>query len=379
MAILVLNCGSSSIKYTLYDWADGHVLNHGNSDRVTDYDESLEAIFSDLETRLQGGLSSIRAVGHRVVHGGRSFLKPHIIDPDVLEVIRTYSNLAPLHNPPNIAGIEFATRRLPSASQVAVFDTSFHSSIPPEAHHYAIPAAIAKKYRISRYGFHGTSHKYVHDRAALLCGFGDDPTGLSIITCHLGNGCSVSAVRDGKCLDTSMGFTPLEGLVMGSRTGDMDPAIVLFLMGPFGGSFSFEQVNQILNWESGLKGLSELSSDVRDLLEARSRGHEGAALALSVFAYRLKKYICAYHGILSGADALVFTAGIGENSPEVRSEALTGLESIGIALDEEKNASVRGAEAEITGRRSRTRIFVIPTDEDLMIYRETLKILENNQ
>lgn len=375
MPILVFNCGSSSIKYTLYEKTSSEVIHHGVEERVIDYSESLEKIFSGLDALLPGGLSSVEAVGHRVVHGGRRFRHPHLIDSRVLEGIRSYAELAPLHNPPNIRGIEFAAHRLPGIFQVAVFDTSFHSNMPPEAHNYALPIEMAKEYRIRRYGFHGISHNYVHDRAAQLCSPGNGG-GLGIITCHLGNGCSVAAVLDSQCVDTSMGFTPLEGLVMGTRSGDMDPAIVHYLMSPEGGGLTDDRIHDLLNRESGLKGLSDLSSDVRDLLAARSQGHEGAALALSVFTYRLKKYICAYHGVLAGADALVFTAGIGENSPQIRSETLEGLEPLGFVLDEGANDAVKGKEAEITGKGGKVRIFVIPTDEDYMIFKETLKLLE---
>ena len=375
MLILIFNCGSSSIKYTLYEKASGEVIHHGIEERVTDYDGSLEKIFSGLDNLLPGGISSVDAIGHRVVHGGRRFRHAHLIDSHVMKGIRSYADLAPLHNPPNIRGIEFAAHRLPGARQVAVFDTSFHSGIPPEAHNYALPMELAKKYRIRRYGFHGISHEYVHDRAVRICGTkGADE--LKVITCHLGNGCSIAAVRGGLCIDTSMGFTPLEGLVMGTRCGDMDPAIVHFLMSPEGGGFADDQIHDLLNRESGLKGLSGLSSDVRDLLGARSQGHEGAALALSVFTYRLKKYICAYHGVLGGANALVFTAGIGENSPEIRSETLEGLEPLGFVLSQNANEQAVGREAEITGEGGKVRIFVIPTDEDYMIYQEVLKILE---
>jgi acetate kinase len=376
MPILVFNCGSSSIKYTLYDKNSGEVIHRGLEERITDYSRSLEKIFSRFDTLLEDGLASIEAVGHRVVHGGRRFRFPHLVDTGVLEGIRSYAELAPLHNPPNIRGIEHAARRLPDAAQVAVFDTSFHSGIPPEAHNYAIPVNLAKEHMIRRYGFHGISHNYVYDRAV---GYLDavGPEGPKVITCHLGNGCSAAAVRNGRCIDTSMGFTPLEGLVMGTRSGDLDPAIVHFFMSRDGGGFTDDEVYDLLNRESGLKGLSGLSADVRDLLEARETGHEGAAIALSVFTYRLKKYICAYHGVLNGTDALVFTAGIGENSPEIRSEALEGLDALGFVLDKDRNSTVMGTEAEITGKGGKVRIFVIPTDEDLMIFRETLKIIRS--
>jgi len=378
MPLLVFNCGSSSIKYTLYEKESGEVILHGIEERVTDYSESFGKIFSELDHLLPGGLHTIEAVGHRVVHGGWSFRSAHLIDPVVMEGIRSCVELAPLHNPPNIRGIEFSAQRLPWARQVAVFDTSFHSTIPPEAYNYALPFEMARERRIRRYGFHGISHNYVHDRAAQLCSSkGGDR--LGVITCHLGYGCSIAAVLDGRCIDTSMGYTPLEGLVMGTRCGDLDPAIVHYLMSPEGGHFSEDRIHDLLNRESGLKGLSGLSADVRDLLSARSKGHEGAALALSVFTYRLRKYICAYHGVLSGADALVFTAGIGENSPEMRSETLTGLEPLGFILDEELNQTTVGVEREITGKGGTIRIFVIPTDEDYMIFKETVKLIRDKR
>jgi acetate kinase len=377
MAILVLNCGSSSIKFTLYGDRDEEPIHHGITERVTDHRDSLKGIFHDIQALLPGGLSSLRAVGHRVVHGGRRFRGPHIIDDTVLAGIREYSELAPLHNPPNIMGIEEASRMLPDALQVAVFDTSFHSSIPPHAHNYAIPMELAREHRIRRYGFHGISHQYIHDRAVELArGPSDGGEAIGrVITCHLGAGCSISTVLQGKCVDTSMGFTPLEGLVMGTRSGDLDPAIVHYLLSPEGGRMSAEQVHDLLNRDSGLKGLSGLSADVRDLLQARDDGHEGAALALSVFSYRLKKYIAAYHGVLGGAQALVFAGGIGENSPEIRAEALDGLQGLGFVMDSETNAGAVGVEREITGEGSTVRIFVIPTDEDRMIYQEVRKLL----
>ncbi len=377
MAILVFNCGSSSIKYTLYDSSAGKVLHHGLQDRVTDYNRSLEEIFGILEPFLAGGFDSIEAVGHRVVHGGRRFRQPQLVDGAVLEGIRAYNHLAPLHNPPNLRGIDFSVRRLPRAVQVAVFDTSFHSHIPPEAHNYALPMELARKHMIRRYGFHGISHQFVHGRAARYF-TQEERQGLKVITCHLGNGCSIAAIRDGRCVDTSMGFTPLEGLVMGTRCGDLDPAIVHYLMSPEGGDMTEDDIYILLNRESGLKGLSGLSSDVRDLLEARAAGHEGASLALSVFTYRLKRYIASYHGILGRAHALVFTAGIGENAPDIRRESVEGLEPLGFVLDDGKNASAVGREAEITGEGGGVRVFVIPTDEDLMIFQETVRVLHSD-
>jgi acetate kinase len=373
--VLVLNCGSSSVKYTVYAHESGRVVLHGTEDRVTDYDWVLNGVFvrtADLST---GGLSSVIAVGHRVVHGGRRFNRAHLVDGEVLEGICGYTDLAPLHNPFNILGIEYATARLPGTPQVAVFDTSFHSAIPSRAHNYAIPLEMAIEHRIRRYGFHGISHHYVHDRAVEMTG-NDGADGLKVITCHLGAGCSIAAVKDGCCIDTSMGFTPLEGLVMGTRCGDLDPAVVHYLMSPDGGGMSSDRVHNLLNRESGLKGLSGLSADVRDLLKARGEGHEGARLALSVFNYRLKKYIGAYHAVLEGADILVFTAGIGENSPEIRAEAVEGLESLGFVLNTEANSEAGGKERVISAPGSGVRILVIPTDEDRMIYRETIRVLD---
>ena len=377
MAVLVLNCGSSSIKFALYGDQGEEPIHHGVTERVTDHRDSLTEIFSEIEALLPGGLSSLRAVGHRVVHGGRRFRGPQVVDATVLTGIRGYAELAPLHNPPNIMGIEESVKLAPDALQVAVFDTSFHSAIPPRAHNYAIPMELARKHRIRRYGFHGISHQYIHDRAVELAGGVEKNRG--VITCHLGAGCSIAAVSGGRCVDTSMGFTPLEGLVMATRSGDLDPAIVHYLLSPEGGKMSDEQVHELLNRDSGLKGLSGLSGDVRDLLTARNDGHEGAALALSVFTYRLKKYIAAYHGVLGGAQALVFAGGIGENSPEIRVEALAGLEALGFVLDPEANAQAVGLEKEITGEGSNVRIFVIPTDEDRMIFEEVKKLLDSTK
>jgi acetate kinase len=372
--ILVLNCGSSSVKYTVYERNSGLVVLRGSEDRVTDYSRALSGAFESTEALPHGGLSSVTAVGHRVVHGGRKFRWAHRVDEDVLNGIRNYVELAPLHNPFNILGIEYAAQRLPGVPQVAVFDTSFHSDIPPKAHNYAIPLEMAMEHRIRRYGFHGISHHYVHDRALELS---ENPgtKDLNVITCHLGAGCSIAAVKGGRCVDTSMGFTPLEGLVMGTRCGDLDPAVVHYLMSPEGGGMSDDEVHDLLNKKSGLKGLSGLSSDVRDLLKAKKEGHEGARLALSVFTYRLKKYIGAYHAVLGGADILVFTAGIGENSPEIRAQSLEGLESLGFILNVGINSETIGTEGMISTSGSRVRIFVIPTDEDRMIYKETVRLI----
>lgn len=375
--VVVLNCGSSSVKYTFFESGSGREILRGMEDRVTDYDAALRKVLEKASALPGGGLSSICALGHRVVHGGRKFRWAHRINDEVLAGIRHYCDLAPLHNPYNLLGIEFWASHLPGVLQVAVFDTSWHSSIPPRAHNYAIPLKMAMEYRIRRYGFHGISHHYVHDRAIEFLEY-HGRKDLNIITCHLGAGCSIAAAKGGRCLDTSMGFTPLEGLVMGTRCGDLDPAVIPFLMSPEGGNLTIEQVNDLLNKESGLMGLSDLSPDVRDLLKAREERHEGAWLALSVFTYRLKKYIGAYHAALGGADILVFTAGIGENSPEVRAETLEGMEKLGFVLNIGANAETIGTENLISSRESKVQILVIPTDEDRMIFKETVRLVKSS-
>ncbi len=372
--VVVLNCGSSSVKYTAYESQSGREILRGMEDRVTDYDAALEKVVEKASALPGGGLDSICAIGHRVVHGGRKFRWPHRVNDEVLEGIEDYCDLAPLHNPFNLLGIKFWASRLPGVLQVAVFDTSFHSTIPTHAHHYAIPLKVALENRIRRYGFHGISHHYVHDRAIEFLEY-HHRKDLNVITCHLGAGCSITAVKGGRCVDTSMGFTPLEGLVMGTRCGDIDPAVIPFLMSPEGEGMNIEEVNDLLNKKSGLAGLSDLSSDVRDLLKARQERHEGAWLALAVFTYRLKKYIGAYHAALGGTDILVFTAGIGENSPEIRAETLEGLEKLGFVLNVGVNAETRGTEGIISSRESPVKILVIPTDEDRMIFKETVRLL----
>jgi acetate kinase len=381
MSILVLNCGSSSVKYTLFGHPGGKVLLHGTDERVEDYAVSFARLFAGVGRALPRGLDSILGVGHRVVHGGARFVQARRVDAAMMDELRLTAPLAPLHNPHNIRGIEHACRVLPGVPQVAVFDTAFHAALPAHAFSYALPASVREKTGIRRYGFHGISYAWVHRRLYHLLGR-RSPRGFSAILCHLGNGCSAAAVKDGVCVDTSMGFTPLEGLVMGTRCGDLDPAVVLRLLGPTAPSsagargLTRSRLFHLLNSESGLLGLSGLSADVRDLTKAAGEGHEGARLALSVFAYRLKKCIAAYHGVLGGADTLVFTAGIGENSPSLRAQALAGMEGLGFALDPEKNAATTGGrEGEITGGGGKVRVFVIPTDEDRMIYREAAHLI----
>jgi len=397
MKILVINCGSSSIKYKLLDInKKEEVLAQGNLQRIGERNSLQLHFLGDRKIRIeekianhkQGlnqllnlivdkdkgileDLSQISAIGHRVVHGGEKFLQPSLIDEKVINTIRKLIPLAPLHNPPNLAGIEAARSLLPRTPQVAVFDTAFHQSLPPKAFLYGLPYEYYKKYGIRRYGFHGTSHKYVAQKAAKAMGTSLEK--LKMISCHLGNGCSITAIQGGKSIDTSMGFTPLEGLVMGTRCGDLDPALVLWLIKQEG--LRPAELEDVLNTKSGLLGISGLSNDVRDLQKAEQTGNHLAKLALDIFVYRIKKYIGAYSAILSGLDGLVFTGGIGENGAEIRRHICDGLEFLGIDLDEEKNKRV---DSEVISKNnSSVKILVIPTDEEIMIARETQKIIQN--
>ncbi len=396
--ILVVNCGSSSIKYKLFD-ADSlkgvssglleriggrpAVLRHeagGASAKrevdVSNHRQGLELILKVLleaEPKAIGSLEEIVAVGHRVVHGGDSFFESILVDEKVLEVLRKWSHLAPLHNPPNIAGIEAARSLLPRVPQVAVFDTAFHQTMPETAYLYAIPFELYEKLGIRRYGFHGTSHKYVAQKAAEI--IGEPIEKLRIITCHLGNGCSITAVKNGRSIDTSMGFTPLEGLVMGTRSGDIDPSIVFYLIGE---GFSPREVEDMLNKKSGLLGVSGVSNDIRDVEREAEAGSKRARLALEIFAYRAKKYIGAYAAALGGFDVLVFTGGIGENDPLMRRMICENMGFLGLEIDEEANRSTVGKTGVISGEQSRVRVLVIPTDEELAIAEETRKRLLNH-
>ncbi|SDX06901.1 acetate/propionate family kinase [Tepidimicrobium xylanilyticum] len=397
MNILVINCGSSSLKYQLLDMKEEQVLAKGlverigiegsrikhtttGKDQVTieepmkDHKKALEMVLNALVDSEYGAIKSmdeIEAVGHRVVHGGEKFANSVIIDDEVMKAIRECIELAPLHNPPNIMGIEACKELMPNTPMVAVFDTAFHQTIPKANYMYPLPYELYEKYGIRKYGFHGTSHKYVSQRAAELLGRPIEE--LNIVTCHLGNGASVCAVQGGKSVETSMGFTPLEGLAMGTRSGDVDPAVILFIMEKEG--LSFDEVNELLNKKSGVLGLSGISSDFRDLEEEAAKGNERALLALQLFCNRVKKYIGAYVALMCRIDALVFTAGIGENSPAVREHICNGLECINIKLDKELN-QVRGKEARLNSDLTSTAIFVIPTNEELMIARETKELVE---
>ncbi|NLW22249.1 MAG: acetate kinase [Tissierellia bacterium] len=396
MKILVINCGSSSLKYQLLNMENEEVLAKGLVERIgiegsrvkhkavgkeeviieeamEDHRRALELVLNALVDPEHGVIESmdeIGAVGHRVVHGGEKFSSSTIIDDEVLKAIYDCIELAPLHNPPNIMGIEACRQLMPNTPMVAVFDTAFHQTIPPANYMYPLPYELYEKYGIRKYGFHGTSHKYVALRAAEMVHRPIET--LNIVTCHLGNGASVCAIQGGKSIETSMGFTPLEGLAMGTRSGDVDPAVIPFIMEKE--NMSFEEVNEMLNKKSGVLGLSGISSDFRDLEEAAAKGNKRAQLAIDVFCNRVKKYIGAYAALMCHIDVLVFTAGIGENSISIREKICEGLDCISIRLDKELN-KVRGKEAILTKDLTSTQILVIPTNEELMIARDTLELV----
>ena len=380
MKVLVLNSGSSSIKYELRDsvtgtvFLGGDISRIGEADAVQDHRQALEAILHAL-VAAHGGplkdLSEVDAVGHRVVHGGRHFSGPALLTPDVISKIQECAPLAPLHNPPALLCMREALRVLPDTPQVAVFDTAFHTTIPPRAHVYALPYDYYERHGIRRYGFHGISFQSVIRTAdGLLDGRVKD---LKMVVAHLGNGASVTAVDGGKSVDTSMGLTPLEGLVMGTRSGDVDPGVLLHLMRELGSSPA--DVDRVLNKESGLLGLSGRSNDMRDVLAAAATGDQRALLALDVYCYRLKKYIGAYAAAMGGLDALVFTAGVGENSPDIRLKVCEDLRFLGIELDEEANGKARGGNAHLALAESRVKVLVIATDEERVIADETVAVV----
>ncbi len=396
MKVLIINCGSSSLKYQLIDMVDESVLCKGLVERIglegarIKHDTSgmervvieeamenhkvalglvLKAIVDENHGAIKS-LDEIEAVGHRVVHGGETFASSVIINEEVMKVLYDCIELAPLHNPPNIIGIEACKELMPNTPMVGVFDTAFHQTMTPDNYIYPLPYDFYEKYRIRRYGFHGTSHKYVSLRAAEL--MGRDIKDLNIVTCHLGNGASVCAVEGGKSTDTSMGFTPLEGLAMGTRSGDLDPAIIPYIMDKEG--ITFEEVSEIMNKKSGVLGISGISSDFRDLEIAMQNGDKRAKLALDVFVNRVKKYVGAYVATMCGVDAIVFTAGIGENSNYIREKICEGLECLNIRIDKELN-NVRGIEAQLNRDLTSTAIFVIPTNEELMIARDTVSLV----
>lgn len=395
--VLVVNCGSSSIKYRLYEMPSRRALVRGVVDRIgkhnavhryvagseehdwavdaPDHSTGIQVILSHLigEEGVLAAVEEIGAVGHRVVHGGEAFTGSVVIDQEVEAAIDRYADLAPLHNPSNLVGIRAARAALPDVPHTASFDTAFHSQMPRRAYLYALPYHLYTDLGIRRYGFHGTSHRYVARRAAQL--LGRHKYDIDCITCHLGNGCSVAAVEDGYAIDTSMGLTPLEGLVMGTRSGDLDPAIMFFLAQK---GYGIDRLNGLLNKESGLLGISGQSNDMRILEEAAARGDERAQLAIEIFCYRLRKYIGAYMAVLERVDAIIFTGGIGENSDLVREKALGGLKSLGVELDPDRNSSVSG-EGEIGAPSSRVRLFVIPTDEEAAIAADAYDIANEDR
>lgn len=395
MIIFVVNCGSSSIKYQLLNMngeqvlakglierigMEGSVLKHTPTGKYTvdisaeipDHSVGIQMALDALTNEEYGVIDSmdeIDAVGHRVVHGGERFTDSVLISDDVLNGIEACAEIAPLHNPPNLYGIKACMRLMYNTPQVAVFDTAFHQTMPKVAYLYGLPYEMYVKYGLRRYGFHGTSHKYVAQQAAEM--MGEHMSDLRFITCHLGNGASIAAIKYGKSIDTSMGYTPLEGLVMGTRSGEIDPAIIPFLMEKE--NMNAQQIDDYLNRRSGILGISGLSSDFRDLESAANRGDERSQLAIDIFAYKVKKYIGGYVAAMGGVDAIIFTAGLGENSPFMRDKICNGLEYLGTRIDLELN-KLRGKQMEISIKRARVKIFVIPTNEELVIARDTLNI-----
>ena len=397
MKILVINCGSSSCKFQLFETSTGDVLAKGNAERIgidgkltykapgkedyictdpmPDHKVAVKMILGALVDKDHGVLSDIseiKAVGHRVLHGGKYYSKSVIVNDDVKRVIRECFPLGPLHNPANLTGIEACESVLPAGTpQVAVFDTAFHMTMPPKAYTYALPYELTEKYSIRRYGFHGTSHRYVSRRAAEF--LGKDYNDIKIITCHLGNGSSFAAVDHGKCVDTSMGLTPLAGICMGTRCGDIDPAIVPFLM--TNENMTPDDIDVLMNKKSGVEGLSGVSSDFRDLEKASREGNERATLALEMFEYQARKIIGSYAAAMQGVDVIVFTAGIGENTDYIRAAACEGLEFMGVKIDPAKNNGNR-SEAVISTDDSKVTVCIIPTNEELAIAQETEELVK---
>lgn len=397
MKILVLNSGSSSVKYKLIDTATERTMAVGGVEKIglpdgflkfkradgskdiielglTDHEGSIRAILSLLTDAKEGcisGYDEIDAVGHRVVHGAEKFTQSVLITDEVKEMVRQCYDLAPLHNPANMTGIEAISAILPDVPQVGVFDTAFHQTMPPKAYMYALPYKYYKEDGVRRYGFHGTSHRYVAGR---VCEFlGVDPAEQRIITCHVGNGGSITAVYHGKSIDTSMGLTPTEGLMMGTRVGDVDPGALTYLMGKH--NMSVDDLQRVINKESGVAGVSEISSDMREIEAAVAAGNERAILALDMYEHRIIKYVGAYAAEMGGVDIIVFTGGVGENQTGVRENVCAPLAFMGVEIDKELNARTRGTETVISTAASRVKVCVIPTDEELMIARDTQDIV----
>lgn len=397
MKILVLNCGSSSVKYKLIDTANGSTLAEGGVEKIglpdgflkfkradgskdivelgmTDHRGSIEAILKLLTDPVEGCIKSfdeINAVGHRVVHGGEKFNASVLITDEVKAMIKECYDIAPLHNPANMTGIEAITALMPDVPQVGVFDTAFHQTMPPKAFMYPLPYKFYKEDGVRRYGFHGTSHRYVSARA---CEFlGEDITKVKVITCHIGNGGSITAVDGGRSVDTSMGLTPTEGLMMGTRSGDVDPGALTFLMNRH--NLGADDISRIVNKESGVLGVTEISSDMREIEAAVDAGNERARLALDMYELRIIKYIGAYAAEMGGVDIIVFTGGVGENQTGLREEVCEPLKFMGVELDKELNARIRGKETLLSTPASKVKVVVIPTDEELMIARDTEAIV----
>ena len=401
MNILVLNCGSSSVKYKLIEIKANKILAEGGIEKIglpdafikfkladgskkileldiTDHDGAIKAILDLLTSQEFGCIKSfdeIDAVGHRVVHGGEKFNKSVLINDEVIAMIKECYGIAPLHNPVNMAGIDAITHVLPNVPQVAVFDTAFHQTMPAKSYMYALPYKFYEKDGVRRYGFHGTSHRYVSKR---VCEFlGVNPAEKKVITCHVGNGGSITAVLNGKSVDTSMGLTPVEGLMMGTRCGDVDPGALTFLMSKY--NISAAEMQNIINKESGVAGFTEISSDMRSIEEADNAGVPRAVLGLQMYEQRIIKYIGAYAAEMGGVDIIVFTGGVGENQTGVRANVCRPLEFLGVKLDEELNAKIRGKETLISTPDSKVAVCVIPTDEEYMIARDTEAIVEGRE
>jgi len=397
MIVLILNAGSSSIKYQLYDvegkkvmakgmvdkigMADSYLLNKRNDGdevklegEIVDHQAGIEYVLGVLVSEKHGSiekLEDINAVGHRVVHGGESFHSSALINDQVIEKIKACVPLAPLHNPPNLKGIEAVTELLPGIHQVAVFDTAFHQTMPRSAYMYAIPYSLYKKYGLRRYGFHGTSHQFVSSRACEIIGV--DYQTQKIITCHLGNGASITAIKHGKSVDTSMGLTPVEGMIMGTRSGDLDLGVLTYIIDKE--ELGVKEANTLINKHSGILGISGVSSDMREVERAAEDGNNRARLALDMYDYRIIKYIGSYTAAMSGVDVIVFTGGIGENASRVRESVCKRFGYMGLEFDSEKNKDLRGQEAIISKSDSKIKVLVVPTNEELVIAQETLKVL----
>lgn len=398
MKILVLNCGSSSIKYKLFEMETKEVLAQGGIEKIglpgsflkltlpngekkilekdiPEHTVGVEFIFQTLTSAEYGALKSLDeldAVGHRMVHGGERFSQSVILNKEVLDAFTACNDLAPLHNPANLKGVNAVSALLPNIPQVGVFDTAFHQTMPAHAYMYAVPYELYEKYGVRRYGFHGTSHRYVSQRVCEYLGIPAE--GSRIITCHVGNGGSISAVKDGKCIDTTMGLTPLEGLMMGTRSGDIDGGAVTFIMEKEG--LNATGISNLLNKKSGLAGISCISSDMREVASAAKEGNKRAQLALDMYFYRIKKYIGAYAAAMGGVDVILFTGGVGENQANCREIACSGLEYMGVKIDHDVNNATRGEEAIISTADSKVKVVIIPTDEELMIASDTMDLLK---